>query len=338
MRVLQVGIDKSGNYWLWRILRLMMDEGRVERKSWILNDPIYQVSSTWDLSFPEATELDVITWDTVPAVAYEGDSWDTQPLRDRSYYYCVIPMYRRRIQDLDEYVRANTHLWTHAPWHDNLPEELLGGIDKIVYIVRDPRDVLVSGAHYVDSPYCRREFGIPRVPLEHRFRRLLKTCPEWAVHVAGWVAHAKKIDLHVVSYEGLVTDLSFQLRRLADYLGLDLSDDQLEKVRQQVVFKSMRSAAPGAHVRKGVIGNWKAELPEPVATEASRILSPLLGLLGYEDREGPLSPFLTHGEVSGDIEAVLGEINSYQLQARSRIASQPSAGTAPQPGRVPARR
>lgn len=328
MRVLQAGIDKSGNYWLWRILRLLMDEGRVERRSWIKNDPIYQVSSTWNLSFPEATELDVITWDTVPAIAYEGDSWDTQPLRDRSYYYCVIPMYRRRIQDIDEYVGANTHLWTHAPWHDNLPDELLGGIDKIVYIVRDPRDVLVSGAHYIDSPYCRREFGIPRVPLEHRFRRLLKTCPEWAVHVAGWVANASRIDLHIVSYEGLVTDLAFQLRRLADYLELDLSDDQIEKVRQQVVFKSMQSAAPGAHVRKGVIGNWKAELPEAVAQEAGRILSPLLGLLGYEDLESGLSPFLTHGEVSENLDAVFSEINSYQLRARRQVAPQASTNRA----------
>jgi hypothetical protein len=44
MRILQVGVDKSGNYWLWRTLRLLMDEAGLPRESWILNDPIYQVS------------------------------------------------------------------------------------------------------------------------------------------------------------------------------------------------------------------------------------------------------------------------------------------------------
>ena len=325
MRVLQVGMDKSGNYWLWRILRLLMDEAKIPQQSWILNDPIYQVSKTWTLSFPEATELDVITWDTAPALAYEGDSYDTQPLRERAYYYCVIPMYRRRIQDLDEYVRANTHLWTHAPWHDNLPRELLGGIDKVVYIVRDPRDVLVSGAHYVDSEYCRREFGIPRIPLAHRFRRLLKNCPEWAVHIAGWIGHAPAIDLHIVSYEGLVTDLPFQLRRLADYLELELSETQLQRVEQQVAFESMKSAANGAHVRKGTVGNWKNELPEQIASDATAILSPVLDLLGYQDMSGGLSSFLTRGELSDDIMAALAQINALQLRARERLAPAPPA-------------
>lgn len=323
MRVLQAGVDKSGNYWLWRILRLLMDEAGIPRKSWILNDPIYQVSKTWELSFPEATELDVINWDTAPALAYEVGSYDTQPLRERSYYYCVIPMYRRRIQDLDEYVQANTHLWTHAPWHDHLPKDLLGGIDKVVYIIRDPRDVMVSGAHFIDNEYCRREFGIPRVPLVHRYRRLLRNCPEWAVHVAGWVAHAPEIGLHIVSYEGLVTDLPFQLRRLAAYLELDLTDAQLERVEEQVVFKSMRSAVQGGHLRRGVWGSWKSELPEDVARDATSMLGPLLDRLGYQDMDGGLSPFLTHGELSDDILAVLGEINALQIRAGQQLGVAP---------------
>jgi Sulfotransferase domain len=335
MRVLQAGIDKSGNYWLWRILRLLMDEAGIERKSWILNDPIYQVSKTWELSFPEATELDVITWDTSPAAAYESDSYDTQPLRERAYYYCVIPMYRRRIQNLGEYVAASTHLWTHAPWHDNLPQELLGGIDKIVYIVRDPRDVMVSGAHYVDSPYCRREFGIPRVPLEHRYRRLLRNCPEWALHVAGWIGHARDIGLGIVSYEGLVTDLPFQLRRLSAYLGLGLSDAQLARVEEQVVFRSMKSATQGPHVRKGLVGNWREELPEPVAAEATAALRPLLDLMGYDDTTRALSSFLMNGEPSDELLAALEQINALQWRARQQVApGSPSGGTGtarPQP-------
>jgi hypothetical protein len=326
MRVLQVGIDKSGNYWLWRILRLLMDEAQLPRQSWILNDPIYQVSRTWRLSFPEATELDVVTWDTTPVPAYAGDSYDSQPLRERSYYYCVIPMYRRRIEDVAAYVRSNTHLWTHAPWHDNLPDEFLGGIDKIVYIIRDPRDVLVSGAHFVDSEYCRREFGIPRIPLAHRFRRLLRTVPEWAVHVAGWVGNAPTSGLHIVSYEALIADLPLQLRRLVRYLGLDLDDARLQRVAERAAFDAMKSASPGSHLRKGQAGSWKGELPEAVAREAEAICSPLLELLGYEGATGKLSAFLERGELGNELMRELARINALQAGPAGRARKAPAAG------------
>jgi aryl sulfotransferase len=326
MRVLQAGIDKSGNYWLYRIIRLLMDAASIPRKSWILQDPIFQIAKDWELSFPGANELDVITWDATPARAYTNESYAAQPLRDRSYYYCVIPMYRRRIQDLDAYVEANTHLWTHAPWHDDLPAQLLNKIDKTVYIVRDPRDVLVSGAHFVDSAYCRREFGLPRIPLPERFERLMVSCPEWAVHVAGWIANAKQAGVHVVSYEGLATDLRFQLRRLAEYFEIDVSDAQLQRVEDQVAFDSMKSNTQTEHVRKGVMGNWKNELPERVANDAANILSPLLERLGYQNTSGELSRFLTHGELSSEISDVFAQIN--ELQAQAGIQAAPRRNTA----------
>lgn len=328
MRVLQAGIDKSGNYWLYRIIRLLMEEAGIPRKSWIIQDPIYQVSKDWTLSFPGATELDVITWDTTPASAYREGNFETQPLRERAYYYCVIPMYRRRIADIDEYVSANSHLWTHAPWHDDLPAELLNRIDKTVYVVRDPRDVLVSGAHYVDSAYCQREFGVPRIPLPERFSRLLVTCPEWAVHVAGWVGHAQEAGVHIVSYEGLVTDLGFQLRRLADYFEFDLSEKQIQRVENEVAFDSMKSTTKSGHVRKGVMGNWKNELPEQVASDATAICSPMLDLMGYQSTNAGLSSFLTHGELSSELAAVLSRINELQSRARIQAAPRPPAAAA----------
>ena len=334
MRVLQVGIDKSGNYWLWQILRLLMDEAKQPRQSWILSDPIHRVASTWTLSFPEATELDVVTWDTAPAPAYSGESYDSQPLRERSYYYCIIPMYRRRIQDVGAYVRSNTHLWTHAPWHDNLPAEFLGGIDKIVYIVRDPRDVLVSGAHFVDSEYCRREFGIPRIPLAHRFRRLLRTIPEWAVHVAGWVGNAPTTGLHIVSYEGLVADLPFQLRRLVHYLEIDLDAAALERVAERVTFDAMKSTAKEGHLRRGKVGSWRSELPEAVQRDIGAICGRLVDLLGYELPGSELSSFLERGELSGELMQELKRINSLQSGAGGGSTSKSAAlaGVATGPG------
>jgi hypothetical protein len=221
-------------------------------------------------------------------------------------------MYRRRIQDVGQYVQANTHLWTHAPWHDNLPGELLGGIDKIVYIVRDARDVLVSGANFIDSEYCRREFGIPRIPLEHRFRRLLRTIPEWAVHVAGWLGNAPTSGLHVISYEAMVADLPEQLRRLARYLELELDAGQLQSIADRVAFDAMKSTASGGHVRKGAVGNWKTEMPAAVASEVTAICRPLLDLLGYENLDGGLSSFLTQGEISPELTQEFARINALQ--------------------------
>lgn len=285
------------------------------------------------LSFPEATELDVITWDSTPASAYRTDSAAHAPFRERSYYYCVIPMFRRRIEDLDAYVSANTHIWTHAPWHDDLPAELLGNIPKRIYILRDPRDVLISAAHYVDTEYCRREFGIPRIPLADRYERLLKGCVEWAVHVAGWVGHADQANLHIVSYEGLVTDLHLQLTRMSEYLELGLDERQIVRVAEAASFGSMKTTATGGHVRKGVVGNWRRELPAETAVKATRLCHPLIDLFGYSDLERGISSFLSHGEVSDEIRTALAGINRLQYSAQPK-GSPPITRSGPGSGNV----
>ncbi len=328
MRVLQAGIDKSGNYWLWRMIRLLMEEADIPRKSWIVNDPIYEVAKTWDHSFPQAAEVDVISWDKVPSSAYRAATPELQPFRERSYYYCVIPMYRRRIDDIDAYLDANTHLWTHAPWHDDLPADLLGRIDKCIYILRDPRDILVSAAHFVDTEFCRKEFGVPRIPLAERYPRLLQNVAEWAVHVAGWIGHAREAGLHVVSYEGLNHDLRFQLERMSAYLELGLGKEQIERVAKAVSFGSMKSDGSAGHVRKGKVGNWRTELPADIAEQAAGVCRPLLDLFGYKNLEHELSPFLSHGELSDEIRTVLRQINDLQYSAQPNRPPQRPA-TAP---------
>jgi hypothetical protein len=122
---------------------------------------------------------------------------------------------------------------------------------------------------------------------------------------------------------------------MADYFEIGLSDARIQRVEEQVAFQSMKSTTQTEHVRKGVVGNWKTELPEAIANEATAMLTPLLDLLGYQNPIGELSAFLTDGELTNEILAVLAQIN--ELQTQAGIQAAPRRNQAPAAPTLPGR-
>ena len=137
---------------------------------------------------------------------------------------------------------------------------------KVVYVLRDPRDALVSFCFYLTDP-PNKSF---RYLAEHKYssmsdflRRPLtpflrwsysrggtgRTVAErWAAHVKGWSAAD---DTVVVRYEELKTDYRRVLGRLSAFLNLELLP-----ALSPVGLRDSISVAP----RKGVIGDWRNHL------------------------------------------------------------------------------
>jgi hypothetical protein len=134
---------------------------------------------------------------------------------------------------------------------------------KVVYVLRDPRDTLVSFYHYLKDP-PNKNF---RWNAEHRYaslseflRRPLSSflrwsysrhgksdtvAERWANHVKGWLGAG---DAAVVRYEEIKTDFRRVLGRLSPSLNLTL----LPSLSPVGLHESF-SVAP----RKGVIGDWR---------------------------------------------------------------------------------
>lgn len=170
---------------------------------------------------------------------------------------------------------------------------------RVVYIVRDPRDVVVSEYHYqrktrrIDDNY----------PLEKYVERFVAgdTYIEngsWGEHVASWLMNRHDNPrLLLVRYEDLIRDTPAEIKRIADYLHISATPERLAQVIQLSSADRMReleakqsdasslmkgSRKDVAFVRSARSGGWRSELPEPLVERMETAWGPLMTYLGYD--------------------------------------------------------
>ena len=170
---------------------------------------------------------------------------------------------------------------------------------KIIYIVRDPRDVAVSNYHWemklrsIPEGYPIAQF-VPRW-MEPQFWPRVGS---WADHVNSWLATRQDYSSFLlVRYEDLKKDPRAELRRMAGLLGVDATSELLEHAVSESSAERMsqmegeqgakwvathRTRQDKQFVRKAASGGWRSVLPpETVAFIESRWGS-LMRKLGYE--------------------------------------------------------
>ena len=112
---------------------------------------------------------------------------------------------------------------------------------KVVYIVRDPRDVTVSQYFYHRK---LRKIGDDS-PIELFVTRFLagKTCPHgsWGENVATWLAtreHDPRFLL--LRYEDMLADTRHELTKVADFLGFTASPQHIATAVERSSVSRMR--------------------------------------------------------------------------------------------------
>ncbi len=267
MTFLQIGMAKSGNFWLYRILRDIISLSGIEYRSFIEQHPIYELAKTWELSHDMQAGIDVL---------------DIEPQR---CFYRIASIFRMPIDDLDDYVRQCSHVWTHSTF---CPQSLdvLTKFDKIVYIVRDPRDVAISLSRFAFTPYMQKhrptQESDPGSYLAARLDRIMR---HWVRHVAGYLEHRDESRIHFVFYERLLHSFDAELSRLLQYLDIELEQDALSQIKRNASFQVMKDQNP-LHVRKGKAGQWDQVLTRAQKRLAVQIAGPMLDLLHYPRRYG----------------------------------------------------
>ncbi|HUF89254.1 MAG TPA: cytochrome P450 [Gemmatimonadota bacterium] len=261
--ILHAAIHKSGNLWLSRILREVTRRAGWEHRSWVQRQPIHPVARTWRLSYSGQADMDFLR------------------IRPDGCYWRISDVHQERIDDLEEYVRRCTLVWSHEPI---IPRsvEVLPLFDRIVYLIRDPRDIAVSLSRFVFTPHVLRNWPPhyeedPGTFLKHALDGELR---DWVAHVGSWLRIRPRIPFHVVFYERLLHDFDAELRGLVDYLEIELPDAELDAIRDAVSFGSMHGADPD-HVRKGRSGQWVEALSPGQRAHSVRVAGEMLELLGY---------------------------------------------------------
>lgn len=291
MKILQGGVPKCGNFWLYQIIQKVLHQSGRETGSFIENHPVYPIARTWDLNYPDQAKIDVLE------------------ITDLQFSYRISSIFKMPILNLQKYIDQTTHVWTHSPVCQK-SGEVFGLFDKKIYIIRDPRDRALSAARYYCSDYMLKYFPQretdPGVFLRKNFDHLMH---EWVWHVWDHLRLSAEHHIHVVFYENFLTDFPAELQGLLDYLEVDLDSYQKSALEKAVSFSHLKKRNP-RHLSKGTAGGWKTALSEEQMEKAEKTAGPLIRFLNYSSGN-PFFP--SHAENTSSLYEKLRQEVIYSL-------------------------
>jgi Sulfotransferase domain len=170
---------------------------------------------------------------------------------------------------------------------------------RVVYIVRDPRDVAVSNYHWelkkgsFPDGFPMQEF-VPRWMASDYWPRL--GC--WGDHVASWLSTRRNHpDFLLIRYEDLMARPEPELAKIARLLQIDPTQERLARAVQLSSADRMRNLEStqggkwlqtkytrqdAPFVRKASSGGWKAVLPSESVALIESTWQEQMRELGYE--------------------------------------------------------
>ena len=174
---------------------------------------------------------------------------------------------------------------------------------KVIYIVRDPRDVTVSAYHYSikvkllpDS--CPMEAFVPLF-MSGEFGSGLLADPRWGSwhdNVASWLAMQHNRKFLLLRYEDMLEDAARELRKVANFLGIEASAEkvnravdlssannmrEMEKLQSKDWQLTKESRQDKPFVRKARSGTWQSEMPAAAVQQIESSWGSLMQTLGY---------------------------------------------------------
>jgi hypothetical protein len=174
---------------------------------------------------------------------------------------------------------------------------------KVIRLTRDGRDVAVSGVmHWLTRSVMgqpltteqriRRAFFLDggEGPLSHFFAdgELAGWARHWREPMDALNAHGAGFELLDVRYEAMSQDARHELTRICNFLGISSDATQVQRCVEASTFEVMSGGrgrgqdAPGQHVRKGIVGDWRRLFTSSDAILFDRVAGSRLIDSGYE--------------------------------------------------------
>lgn len=205
-------------------------------------------------------------------IYFEGERNSNENLQP----YDTMPFLEYNILDLDYVKMPSPRIFSsHLPYY-LVPKGLKSKKAKILYIYRNPKDVLISYFYFSNWLLTMESTDI----IEHFLEKFLDgkvagSC--WFDHIRGWYEHRHDFNIMFLSYEDMKKDLRGSVLKICSFLEKELSEEDVNSVVRQATFQNMKSNPredrdqvintligtrhnEGSFLRKGATGDWKNHL------------------------------------------------------------------------------
>ena len=171
-----------------------------------------------------------------------------------------------------------------------------------IYILRNPRDVLLSNARYLGatkSPEDLRQFAITFIENLGAPCWRESNMGSWPEHVASWLYRAPRMPSIFLRYREIRADPSAALSRMVDFLGLEPEESKIRAAVESCEISKARKHEQREKGRgrimvydqlpdnerfvgEGKVGQSLADIGEDIEELYKRKFGDYLGLLDYE--------------------------------------------------------
>ncbi len=262
MNILQIGAPRAGNFWLWQIIQQVIERAGLPNQSLVREHAIHDIADSWDLSRDRQADIDTL---------------DIEAL---GLFWRISSVFRMPVEDLGAYVAQSNHVGTQSRFCQRT-SEVLSHFDRTVYLVRDPRDRLLSAASFAFTPYAQKYWPHEaRDPVQFVEDNFDDYMDGWRWHLQDYLERRDRHDIHFVFYERLLHDFDAELERLIDYLGVDLGSEEIQAIAETTSLDSTGSkGVEGAPKKKA--GKWYERLDHRQKGRAVVLCGHLLDMLDY---------------------------------------------------------
>ncbi|CAM4657443.1 hypothetical protein PO909_027551 [Leuciscus waleckii] len=195
------------------------------------------------------------------------------PDKAKQSTYEQMPWLEYRFKGTDYNARQSPRLFCSHLLQPLMPKALQRK-GKIIYVMRNPKDVMVSYFHFsnnMDNLDSSESMG----QMLEKFFTGCMVGGRWFDHVKGWITNKDKYNILILTYEEMIKDLRSVIVKICEFVGKNLSDAAIDKVVETATFKHMKQDPlanyecvlqdvtkdpKGLFLRKGTVGDWRNSL------------------------------------------------------------------------------